>query len=188
MYYRLGFAQKFAGSFLSPFYVDGNEIDERRFLTPAKVDVGLRLAVGCTSECRIHDVNFAASDLLVCKRRAAEILSAVCGESIQLVPVKIRGIQTNDGDLFLIQLLGVVDCIDTELSQYTRWTTSDHRSDLAGKFRMMMKLTIDGSRACGHLLFRPAGWEIAIIAHEKVVVEIQENMLSGVRAEPVSLE
>jgi hypothetical protein len=188
MYYRLGFAQKFAGSFLSHFYIDGNEIDERRFLTPAKVDVGLRLTVGCASECRLHDVNFAASDLIVCKRRAAEILSAVCGESIQLVPVAIRGIPTNDGDLFLIQILEVVDCIDTELSEYTRWTKSDHRSDLAGKFRMMMKLTIDGVRASGHLLFRPAGWEIAIIAHEKVVTAIHMNKLSGVRAEPVSLD
>ena len=180
MFSRLEFSQEFAGSFLSPFYVDGKEIDERQFLMSASANPELRISVGCEENCRLHDLNFAASDLLVCKRGPAETLAKLCGDAIQLVPITLSGSNAVGVDLFLVILLDHVDCIDIERSQYTRWTSIDHRGDLAGKFRMMMKLVVDEKRARGHIFFRPVGWEIAMIADRKVVEELTLKKFTGV--------
>jgi hypothetical protein len=63
-------------------------------------------------------------------------------EDVQFIPAHISG----NPDFFVMNILTLMDCIDQERTEGQRWTTRDHRSDLAGEYRSVDRLVLETKR------------------------------------------
>lgn len=89
-----------------------------------------------------------------------KVFEQVQGELVQCVPIHIDGCSGFE----VVNPLRVVDCLDEKHSEFIKWTTRDHRADLAGSYRQVTKLVIDPGRVPDDLhAFRIKGWEIVFV-------------------------
>lgn len=119
----------------------------------------------------------------VLNQRVAEIFAAHVGKDAQLI--QARPSDSNAG-LWVVNVLSVVDCVDTVQSKgVERWTAADGQPELVGAFKKIEELRIDPARAGGHAIFRPLGWDVAVIISEPLADALVQ---AGVRCEltPVS--
>ncbi|MBZ0143936.1 MAG: hypothetical protein K8F56_10165 [Rhodocyclaceae bacterium] len=90
---------------------------------------------------------------------------SVAGREVQQIPTCIGG----DSGFVVLHAKNLYDCLDESRSEFVKWTASDHRSDLAGHYRMVTSLSIDSSRVPSDAqVFRIARWSIALIVSERV--------------------
>jgi hypothetical protein len=122
------------------------------------------------------DFNFAAFDMIVTPRTLNEELEALVGPAIQRIPVTVEG----QGDKFeILNVCECVKCIDDSRSDVERWTAEHGRPEKIGQYLMFVDLKIDPAIARGHHIFRLAGWEIALIASEKVKRLFEARKVTG---------
>jgi len=96
--------------------------------------------------------------------RVAQIFSAHVGKDAQLVPASVLG---TGEKLWAVNVLAIADCIDDARSSgVARWTAADGKPDLIGKYRTIDEYKIDPARAGNHAIFRPLGWNVALIISE----------------------
>lgn len=106
----------------------------------------------------------------VARTSLAAAIEAIAKSDVQRLPLSIP-----DHDGFeVVNVLRVVKCLDERLSEYMKWTLSDHRADLAGQYRMVTRLQIlsDAIPTDAHV-FRIEGWRIAVVVSEHVKVAME---------------
>lgn len=64
---------------------------------------------------------------------------AAAGDDVQLVPVRIA----SSPEMAILNVVRVLPCLDEQRSAFVKWTAADHRSDLAGQYRQITKLSLD---------------------------------------------
>lgn len=97
-------------------------------------------------------------------------IQRLASEDVERLPVWIAG----HVGFEVLNCLRVIRCLDEERSIFMKWTASDHRSDLAGQYRMVTKLHINGSMIpANHQIFRIEGWQIALIVSESMKVTME---------------
>jgi hypothetical protein len=85
------------------------------------------------------DVNFCDFDMVVIRSALSAKLHTVAGSAIQRIPVTIEG----RGNRFeILNVCGLVECVDESRSLLTEWTADDGRREKTGQFRMIAKLKI----------------------------------------------
>jgi len=101
----------------------------------------------------------------IAKKRLALAIREAAGGDLQLLHVDIPGCL----DFYALNCVRIVDCLDEGKSEFVKWTKADHRSDLAGEYRMVTKLIVDPIRIPSHAhFFRIKGWTIALIVSERI--------------------
>jgi hypothetical protein len=95
-----------------------------------------------------------------------EITKAICDiakHDVQCIPTNISG----KCKAMVINVLREVECLDENRSEYMKWTKDDHRSDLAGQYRMITRLIIDPTviPEDAHM-FRVKGWVAIIVSSD----------------------
>lgn len=153
-------------------YAQGASQPHRSDLTVAIAQPGLPL-----------DFTIAGTDTPVASARLANILGTIAEHDIQVLPIRIV---RHPGFYCVLNALRTVDCFDESRSEYTKWTTSDHRADKAGHYRMVTRLRIDPSRARDAHIFRISRWVMPLIVSSAVRAAIVEGGFSGAHFEPVS--
>ena len=110
-------------------------------------------------------------------------LASVAGEAVQCIPVIV------DPSLERFEILNVLDlveCVDEERSEITKWTEDDGRPDKIGHYRMITKLVLNEKKISDHRIFRVAGWEVALIVDENIKLSLERKKVSGIRFDAVS--
>ncbi|HVE81192.1 MAG TPA: hypothetical protein VND93_00020 [Myxococcales bacterium] len=114
----------------------------------------------------------------ILNERVAAIFSAYMGKDAQLVHARALGA---GGVLWAVNVLASPDCIDEAgCAKVERWTVADGRPDLVGSYRNIEGLRINPVRAGGHAIFRPRGWDIAVIVAAPLAEALQK---AGVRCQ-----
>ncbi|MEZ6196953.1 MAG: hypothetical protein R3F20_14700 [Planctomycetota bacterium] len=158
--------------------LDDVQIPERWHLGTVRSDLGdtppLRTAVPCVRTALSSDVraghralDFSLTSLAVpvLSRSLAETIRNECRNDAEFLPLEIPG---HEG-FVVLNVLRVEPCIDEARSEFLKWTTRDHRPELAGSYRQVTDLRLDRSRIPSDAqVFRLEGWEIALIVSEKV--------------------
>lgn len=124
--------------------------------------------------------NFAVP---VADSRVVSAFARVADGDVQRLAVSIPG----HAGFEVLNVLRVVRCLDEARSEFTKWTTRDHRADLAGEYRMVTRLRLD-PRAIppdAHA-FRVEGWLIALIVSEPVKEAMEKAGCLGARFSEVT--
>ena len=158
---------------------DDVNIADRWYLAEVTTDRGIepRLNEGirCTFDgAMIATVHKPGTELEFCltsfavpvvRSSLAAAIQGLATQDVERLPVSIPG----HVDFEVLNCLRVIRCLDEERSSFMKWTISDHRSDLAGQYRMVTKLHILGSVIpSSHHIFRIEGWSIALIVSESM--------------------
>jgi hypothetical protein len=156
---------------------NGGAIDPRVFTEARPVDFAGALSLPLRREGAPVDFNFADFDMVVTTPALIDELQKLPGVALQRWPVTIPGAVK---PFEILNVLDSVDCIDEERSEFIKWTPEDGRADKVGEYRMFVSMKLDPHKAKGHHLFRLKGWEIALIASERVKVLCEQLGVTGV--------
>lgn len=98
---------------------------------------------------------------------------------LQLLPANIEG---QADSYLLINTLRVIRCIDDARCEAVfRYTEEDAEPERLGEYRNVRGLRIDASQVGDAQVFRPWGWQVAIIVSERVKRALEEDSVAGVR-------
>lgn len=132
-----------------------------------------------------HALEFCLTSLWVplATRALADTIQSIAKSDVQCLPLAISG----QSDMVVLNALRYIGCINESHSEFIKWTTHDHRADLAGKFRQVTKLVLarDAIPPDAHF-FRIKDWEVALIVSETVKSAMERVGCYG--AEFVELE
>lgn len=127
------------------------------------------------------DVTFASFDIPIISRRAADALSTLLTDSVELIPVSIAGY---GHDFFILNLLCHSAPLDERRSDILWWTEQDKRPDKLGQYRMVTKAVARPEVALPPLS-RVRRFEVMVAATEETRSAFLEEGLTGVSFEPI---
>lgn len=160
----LGTSRKNIGE---PSYRDGVRIDAWRFKSCEHFHLkGGELWVDAEGVGDFSSVTFGAFELPFFLPSLASSISAVVGDQVQWVPVRVR----NTGEkLYILNALREIKCIDESRSVFEKWKPGNSgRPDKVGQYKWIADLAIDDSMIGNSDVFRPWGWRMALIVSRRV--------------------
>ena len=108
----------------------------------------------------------------VLNERVAEIFAAHVGRDAQLIQARPSD---SEAKLWVVNVLSAVDCVDEARSTgIERWTAADGEPDRIGAYRKIEELRVDPARAGEHAIFRPLGWDVAVIVSEALAEALRK--------------
>jgi len=126
---------------------------------------------------------FTSSLVPVVNERLAQLLSKMGGEDLQLIPARIESVSE---PYYVVNVLRFIRCIDDAASDEVQyWLPEDGRPELVGEYRVVSGLRIDPSKVDGAHLFRPWGWEVALIVSAELKEAIEALGVIGTSFDPV---
>lgn len=124
------------------------------------------------------DFSLTSFAVPVATRSVGSAIESIAAADLQQLPVEIPG----HSNFVVLNALRIVACLDEEHSMYTKWTSMDHRSDLAGKYRMVTRLRLDPQRIPDDAhFFRVEDWKIALIVSEPVRLAMERVRCHGAK-------
>jgi hypothetical protein len=166
----------------SPLDPSGSEVDPRSFTQGVPVGPQPPLTLPIRREGREVDFNFCDFDMVVTPAVVNAELEELVGPAIQRIAVTVDG---RADEFEILNVCGLVRCVDETRSLLTMWTDADERPEKVGQFRTIVKLKIFAAAADRHHIFRIAGWPIALIASEEVKGLLEDTGVSGVKYDRV---
>jgi hypothetical protein len=122
----------------------------------------------------------------VAKRTLADVIKAEAGTDVQVVPIIIVGNQQHDG-FAIPHCLRSVECLDEAKTDFIKWTSKDHRPELAGQYRMVINLAIDPRKVPPDAhFFRVLGWPVALIVSQAVKEVMEKTGCVGAKFDAAS--
>lgn len=128
------------------------------------------------------DFNEACCAIIVASPTLADVLYENAPHDVQLVPAVIEG---DEGPWYVVNVVTCRDCIDHERSTITYFPKNHER--YPGEPRAVYRLVLNLEKIGDHDIFRPKGWEIALIVSEKVKLAMEEIGATGVEFEPIDV-
>lgn len=114
----------------------------------------------------------------VARSSLATAIEAIADGDVQRLPLSIPG---HDG-FEVVNALRVIKCLDESRSEFMKWTTNDHRADLAGQYRMVTNLKVLPAAIPDDAhVFRIEGWLVALIVSEPVKVAMEKAGCFGAK-------
>ena len=167
----------------APIGQSGAEIDPRLFTYGEPYSGEPPAVVPIRYAGRVVRFNLASFDMPVVSRDVAETIKEVSSDAVESFPIAIEG---KEQEFSILNVLLKLACVDEQRSRILRWTDEDGRPDKVGQYRMVTNLTIDPRKAQEHDIFRIDGWELALIASDKLWQRLKEHPDLGVRASRVT--
>ena len=153
------------------------------FLGGGDFPVGTSALVAISHAGKPLDFCFTSFGLPVAKKELADVIASIAGDELQVVPLLVEG----DSGYVVIHARRLVACLDEKRSEFVKWTDRDHRSDLAGRYRMVTKLIVDSQRIPTRThVFRIDGWPIALIVSQTVKDMMEAAGCVGAKFEEAS--
>ena len=165
-----------------PMSHSGEAIDARRFTACERfgtIDEPLRLPIQQSG--RAARLTFGSFDMPVVDRALGASFAAAASGDVELVPA----IAEDGSELSIANVLPCLDCIDESKTVGEKWTESHGRPDRVGRYRTIVHLFIDRSRA-DHEIFRVAGWKIALVVSDRFAHATGLAAVEGIRLLPVT--
>jgi hypothetical protein len=159
------------------------EIDIWDYCTAGQpvTDLSQQLTIDITNPGVPLNITFSAFDVLVGDEKTIKIFK---DEEVQKIPLSVQG--ETDERYYVMVVTNGVDCIDRDKSEFTLWEEdNDIRPDLAGTYRMISKIVVDGDKMGDLDIVRVKDFDVAIIVSERLKKKITDAGLSGVKFEAV---
>jgi hypothetical protein len=149
--------------------------------TPSEVKERLRIPVEIAG--RPLDFSEAGVMVPVIHVKVASMLSEQSANDVQIIPVDIEG----QPDQYLILVATrLIRCIDEKASRMVRrWTAEDGVPEKVGQYRDVRGMRIDKAKVGNAKVFRPEGWEVALIVSEEIKDALERIGASGAKFEEV---
>ncbi|KFA94116.1 imm11 family protein [Archangium violaceum] len=129
-------------------------------------------------------LDFSLADTApVVHAKVASVLAELAPTDVQLIPANV---DTQPEQYCLLNVLRVVKCIDdAACEEVNHWTPEDGVPEKTGQYFSVYGLRIDPTQVGGVHLFRPWGWEIALIVSESIKEAMQRLGVTGARFDEV---
>lgn len=125
----------------------------------------------------LADIYLTAFDVMVVSPNAAEILRQEAASDLQL----IDAICSNGSEMFVVNVLSTVDCIDREQSSIIYHEKTDKFTRRkAGDIQVVTRLVVDRSKLTTQKICRISNYRSAIVLRQDLVESLQDRALSGV--------
>lgn len=124
------------------------------------------------------DFTLTSFNAPVARTPLANRMRTVADGDVQWLTLSIPGHHGFEG----ANVLRVLDCLDESRSEWIKWTEKDHRADLAGDYRSVTRLRVDGTRIPeGAHIFRIERWLIGVVVSEVMKAAMEEAGCLGAK-------
>lgn len=114
----------------------------------------------------------------IANEQVARIFQELAPDDVQLFPVEIEGATER---YYIVNATRRFECIDeVSCREVQKYPSDGAVPERAGEYRAISGLRIDTSKIEGARVFRPMGWEIALIVSEEVKEAIERIGNTGV--------
>jgi hypothetical protein len=119
--------------------------------------------------------------LFVATRDAADLLQGFLGNRVQLVSA-----QTTTGEeVFIVNLLDVLDCIDNSRSKLERYPQNYVQRHLAGRIRFVISLALRREVIENHHFFRISEENLMMFMSSHLLANLKDQNVQGIATNPV---
>ncbi|MFP2905223.1 imm11 family protein [Pyxidicoccus sp. 3LFB2] len=162
-----------------PVDAQGRELAEPwRFTDGTKVEVPERLRVPIKLPGRALDFTMAGLGIPVVHVKVASVFTELAPDKVQLLPVDVPG----QPEQYLILVAAQrIRCIDEQASTVQFWRPEDGLPDKVGQYYSVDDLRIDRAKAGDARVFRPQGWEVALIVSADIKAALERVGATGVK-------
>ncbi len=165
--------------FDSPLDKDGQEIWHGQFSRGMPLEIRTPASIPLYSPGRALDYTTTALGIPVVHAKFREAFERLrIQDQLQFFPTTIEG---QPDSYFLVNVLRVIRCIDdAKCEAVFHYTEEDEEPDRVGEYRNVRGLRIDSRQVGTCHIFRPWGWQLAVIVSERVK-EALEASITGAR-------
>lgn len=104
-------------------------------------------------------------------------------QDVQFIPAEVEG---HKGPYFILNALRTIRCIDDARSERVDyWKPEDNRPEKVGRYRLVSGMRIDPTKVGDAHIFRPWGWNVALIVSEALMDAMEAVGITGTKFEPV---
>jgi hypothetical protein len=166
----------------TPIDSQGRKVFDWDFTRGMSVHVEGRLKIPIEIAGRPLDFSEAGLGIPVVHVKVASILSERAPGDVQLIPADIEG----QPDQYLVLVATrLIHCIDEKASKVQFWTPEDGVPDKVGKYWAVDDMRIDKVKVGNAKMFRPEGWEVALIVSEEIKDALESMGATGMRFQEV---
>jgi hypothetical protein len=101
---------------------------------------------------------------------------------VQLIPADIEG---QPEQYLILVATRLIRCIDEKASRILFWTDKDGEPDRVGQYRDVRDMHVDKAKVGNAKVFRPDGWEVALIIAEEIKDAMENMGAAGTRFQEV---
>ncbi|WP_426731224.1 imm11 family protein [Myxococcus faecalis] len=114
----------------------------------------------------------------IANEQVANVFRELAADDVQLFPVEVEGTSER---YYVVNATKRFTCVDEKNSrEVQRYPPDGAVPDREGEYRSITGLRIDTSRIENARVFRPMGWEVALIVSEEVKARIEHIGNTGV--------
>ncbi len=162
----------------TPVDSQGRRVHDWDFKRGTPVHVEGRLQIPIEIAGRPLDFSEAGIRIPVVHVKIASVLSELAPGDVQLIPADIEG----QPDQYLVLVATrLIRCIDEKASKVQFWTPEDGAPDKVGTYWAIDDLRIDKAKVGSAKVFRPEGWEVALIVSEEIKNGLERIGATGAR-------
>lgn len=162
----------------TPTDEQGREVDDWQFTEGRPLRMEGRLRVPIEHPGRPLDFSEAGLKIPVVHVKVASVFSELASDDVQLIPVDIEG---QPDQYFVLVATRRIRCIDEKASRIRLWTHEDGVPHKVGQYRDVRDLRIDRSKVGAAKVFRPEGWEGALIISGDIKSALERMGATGTR-------
>ena len=128
------------------------------------------------------DFTEAGIRIPVVHAKVASMLAKRAAGDVQLIPADIEGWPEQ---YFVLVATRLIRCIDEKASRILFWTDKDSEPDRVGQYRDVRDMHIDKTQVGNAKVFRPDGWEVALVVAEEIKDALEAMGATGTRFQEV---
>ncbi len=110
--------------------------------------------------------------------KVASMLAKRADNDVQLIPADIEGCPEQ---YFVLVATRLIRCIDEEASEVSFWTPEHGVPEKVGQYMGVDRMRIDKTMVGNAKVFRPEGWEVALIVAEEIKDAMEAMGATGTR-------
>lgn len=166
----------------TPLDRQGHKVDCWDFTKGTPVQLEGRLRIPIERAGRPLDYSEAGVMVPVVHVKAASAFIELAPQEVQIIPADIEG--QPDQYLVLVATRSI-RCIDESASKVQFWKPEDGLPDMVGKYYAVDDLHIDTAKVENAKVFRPEGWEVALIVSQDIREALETLSIIGAKFEEV---
>jgi hypothetical protein len=162
-----------------PFDEQGSALDSWQF------GDGRRVELACVPRFTLSHVGVAVDfsqtglGVPVVHGRVAAILERLALKDVQLLPARVEG-QTEPW--FILNVLRIIRCIDdARCGEVEYWKPEDGQPEKVGQYSYVHGLRVDPAKVGDAHIFRPWGWDVAIIVSDLLKQALEQEGITGMK-------
>lgn len=167
----------------SPRNEHGQEVDPWQFCDGHRVESPGTIRFPVRSDGTTLDFTLDAYATPVVHERVVDLFEHQRVQDVQFIPVQVEG---HEGPYFILNTLRTLRCIDDARStEVEYWMSEDDRPDKEGQYRSVIGMRIDPAKVGDAHIFRPWGWNVALLVSEDLKDAMEAVGITGTKFEPV---